>query len=147
MLIPRKKTPDLVVPKIDGSTFDLAEENTERGTLVCFYRGLHCPICANYLRELERLTPEFHQRGVSTIAISSDQQDRAKDMAEKIETKDSLEENRLWPDDYIPCVNLCRIALLLHIHVIIFECSCSSCKTKAEAYLEYSFQFLSLQCE
>ena len=84
MLIPRQKTPDLSVPMIDGATFDLSGEGSERGTVVCFYRGLHCPICAKYLTELERLTPEFAQRGVTTIAISSDGKDRAEQMAEKI---------------------------------------------------------------
>lgn len=87
MLIPRQKTPNLTVPMIDGSTFDLAKEGTERGVIVCFYRGLHCPICANYLKELEKLTPAFAERGVSTIAISSDQKDRAEEMAKKIEAK------------------------------------------------------------
>ncbi|MFT5867985.1 MAG: peroxiredoxin [Paracoccaceae bacterium] len=51
---------------------------------MCFYRGLHCPICATYLKELERLTPEFAKRGVKTVAVSSDRQDWAAPMAEKI---------------------------------------------------------------
>ena len=88
MLIPRKKTPDLKVPTVDGGTFDLASEGTERGTVVCFYRGLHCPICATYLKELEALTPEFAKRGVATVAVSSDEAERGKGMAEKIAAKE-----------------------------------------------------------
>lgn len=84
MLKPRQKTPDLSLPLLAGGNFDLANDGAERGTVVCFYRGLHCPICATYLKELERLTPEFAERGVKTIAISSDGEDRTKDMAEKI---------------------------------------------------------------
>ena len=87
MLIPRQKTPNLAVPMIDGGTFDLANENAERGVVICFYRGLHCPICATYLKELEKLTPAFNERGVSTIALSSDSRDRAEDMAKKIEAR------------------------------------------------------------
>lgn len=87
MLIPRQKTPNLSLPMIDGNTFDLSREGSDRGTVVCFYRGLHCPICATYLKELERLTPEFAKRGVTTIAVSSDDKDRATQMAEKIEAK------------------------------------------------------------
>lgn len=87
MLMPRQKTPDLSLPLLGGGTFDLSKESGERGTVVCFYRGLHCPICANYLKELERLTPEFAERGVKTVAISSDEQDRAQAMSEKIEAK------------------------------------------------------------
>ncbi|UUZ71900.1 AhpC/TSA family protein [Polaromonas sp. P1(28)-8] len=49
-----------------------------------FYRGLHCPICAKYLLELERLAPEFATRGVQVIAVSSDDEERGKQMADKV---------------------------------------------------------------
>ncbi|MEM7215638.1 MAG: peroxiredoxin-like family protein [Pseudomonadota bacterium] len=88
MLVPRKKTPDLSVPLVGGGQFDLSSESNERGTVVCFYRGLHCPICATYLTELEKQTAAFAERGVTTVAISSDKEDRAKDMAEKIGASD-----------------------------------------------------------
>ncbi len=87
MLVPRQKAPDLVLETLNHGRFDLAAERPERLTLVCFYRGLHCPICANYLKELERLTPAFAERGVATIAISSDGEPRARQMAEKIGAK------------------------------------------------------------
>ncbi|WP_346894682.1 peroxiredoxin-like family protein [uncultured Roseibium sp.] len=87
MLIPRQTVPELVVETVADGTFDLARDNPEFGTLVVFYRGLHCPICATYLKELERLTPEFEQRGVKTVAISSDTEDRARQMAEKVGAK------------------------------------------------------------
>lgn len=88
MLMPRQKVPALTVETVAHGTFDLATETAERGTVVCFYRGLHCPICATYLKELERLTPDFAKRGVATIGISSDPADRAAAMAEKIPAKD-----------------------------------------------------------
>ncbi|MGI9373975.1 MAG: peroxiredoxin-like family protein [Hyphomicrobiales bacterium] len=87
MLLPRQKTPNVTVETVSHGTFDLASESSERGTVVCFYRGLHCPICATYLKELDKRTPEFAERGVTTIAISSDEEDRAKGMAEGIESK------------------------------------------------------------
>jgi len=87
MLIPRQTTPDLTVKTLSSGIFDLAGQTSERGTVVCFYRGLHCPICANYLTELEKFTPEFAERGVDTIAVSTDGEDRAQAMAEKIEAK------------------------------------------------------------
>ncbi|SDU23448.1 peroxiredoxin-like family protein [Stappia sp. ES.058] len=83
-LIPRQPVPQLAVDTLAHETFDLAKENPAFGTLVVFYRGQHCPICATYLKELERLTPEFEARGVSTIAISSDPEDRARAMAEAV---------------------------------------------------------------
>ncbi|MEM9523193.1 MAG: peroxiredoxin-like family protein [Pseudomonadota bacterium] len=84
MLIPRQKTPELTLPLLNGGMFDLDHDGSERGTVICFYRGLHCPICATYLKELERLTPEFAKRGIKTVAISSDSRERAQSMAEKI---------------------------------------------------------------
>lgn len=103
MLIPRKKTPDLIVPTLDHGTFDLSSENSERGTVICFYRGLHCPICATYLTEFEKRVADFADRGVATIAISSDGTERARAMADKIGAKTlrfgydlSLEKAREW---------------------------------------------------
>ncbi|MEJ2654867.1 MAG: peroxiredoxin-like family protein [Acidihalobacter sp.] len=88
MLVPRQSSPALHVPTLGHGVFDLAAENPERFTLLCFYRGLHCPICATYLQELERLTPAFAERGVSTIAISSDDGERARAMADNIGAHD-----------------------------------------------------------
>ncbi len=84
MLMPRQKTPNLNLPTLDHGTFDLSQDASERGTIVCFYRGLHCPICANYLTELEKRVDDFAERGVKTIAISSDGQERTREMADKI---------------------------------------------------------------
>lgn len=41
-----------------------------------FRRGLHCPICAKDLLELDRLAREFASRGMQVVAISSDDADR-----------------------------------------------------------------------
>lgn len=87
MLIPREKAPELIVETLKHGVFNLAVEKPKRLTLISFYRGLHCPICANYLTDLERLTPEFARRGVETIAISSDDETRARQMEQKIGAK------------------------------------------------------------
>lgn len=87
MLIPRQKTPNLTLPLLDGTQFDLTTEGSDRGTVICFYRGLHCPICANYLKELEKRVADFAERGVTCVAVSSDGQERTQAMADKIEAK------------------------------------------------------------
>jgi peroxiredoxin len=84
MRVPRQKAPELIVETLDHGRFDLASERPAHMTFICFYRGLHCPICTNYLKELERQTPAFAERGVTTVAISSDGEARARQMAEKI---------------------------------------------------------------
>ncbi|WP_316859107.1 peroxiredoxin-like family protein [uncultured Cohaesibacter sp.] len=84
MLMPRQKTPDLSLPTVGGGQFALSDEKADLGTIICFYRGLHCPLCATYLKELERLTPDFAERGITTVAVSSDPEDRAAEMAKRI---------------------------------------------------------------
>lgn len=84
MLMPRRPVPPLSVATVSHGIFHLSEQSPERFTLLVFYRGLHCPICAKYLRELDTLAPEFAKRGVEMIALSSDDQDRAATMVEKI---------------------------------------------------------------
>jgi peroxiredoxin len=85
MLLPRTKTPDLDLPLVGGGRFKLSAETNTRGTLVVAYRGLHCPICAGYLKELDRLTPDFNERGVGTFAFSTDGAERAEEMAKKVD--------------------------------------------------------------
>jgi peroxiredoxin len=86
-LVPREKVPALSVPLVDAGTFTLGERKPESFDLLVFYRGLHCPLCAKYLLELERLAPEFAAKGVNIVAISSDDQERGQKMAEKIQAK------------------------------------------------------------
>lgn len=88
MLIPRQPVPALSVPTLTHGAFTLNDSAPERFTLVVFYRGLHCPICAKYLLELGRLLPEYARRGVDVIALSSDDAERAKAMADKLNAPD-----------------------------------------------------------
>lgn len=83
-LLPRQPVPALNVALTTGDRFVLGAAPGGRFDLIVFYRGLHCPLCAKYLLELERLAPEYAKRGVQVIAVSSDDETRAKAMAEKI---------------------------------------------------------------
>ncbi|MBU1236812.1 MAG: AhpC/TSA family protein [Gammaproteobacteria bacterium] len=83
-LLPRQPVPALDVPLLGGERFVLGANPAERFDMVIFYRGLHCPICAKYLMELERLAPEFEKRGVKIVAVSGDDEARAKAMADKV---------------------------------------------------------------
>lgn len=76
-LLPRQTVPALRLPLAGGGSFDLSAEQPTHFTLLVFYRGLHCPICKNQLRDLESKLSEFEKRGVGVVAISSDSQDRA----------------------------------------------------------------------
>ncbi|MGI9382714.1 MAG: peroxiredoxin-like family protein [Methyloligellaceae bacterium] len=76
-LFPRQPLPDLSVPTVRGGTWSLAESTAENFTMIVFYRGLHCPICSRYLGDLERKLDDFAKHGVTAVAVSSDDQERA----------------------------------------------------------------------
>lgn len=86
-LLPRHPVPALNVPLVGDGRFVLGAAPGEHFDMLVFYRGLHCPICAKYLLELERLSAEFATRGVQVVAISSDSEERGKLMAEKVSAK------------------------------------------------------------
>jgi peroxiredoxin len=75
------------VPLLDGQVFDLAVSPAPTFNMLVFYRGLHCPVCAKYLTELERLHDDFVQRGVLPLALSSDTAERARAMTEKVKAQ------------------------------------------------------------
>ncbi len=88
MLIPRQSVPSLEVPTLDHGAFSLVNDNPEHFSLVVFFRGLHCPLCVKYLKELGILLPQLKERGVDVIAISSDDEGRAREMAAKVNVPD-----------------------------------------------------------
>ena len=79
---PRKPVPGLEVPTLAGETWKLAERKPENFTMIVFYRGLHCPICSNYMRDLDRKLGDFEALGVEVIAISTDDRERTRQTKE-----------------------------------------------------------------
>ena len=41
------------------------------------FSGLHCPVCSNQLKDLQKNLSAFAERGVNVLAVSSDTQERA----------------------------------------------------------------------
>ena len=76
-LIPRQPVPDLAVPLVGGGTWRLSDQKPKNFTMAVVYRGLHCPICKGWLRDLNSKLASFEGHGVGSIAISSDPSDRA----------------------------------------------------------------------
>jgi len=76
-IVPRQPVPALFVDTLAASRWNLADQKPRHFTLVAFYRGLHCPLCKNWLAQLDQRFDEFGQRGVQAIAISCDGRDRA----------------------------------------------------------------------
>lgn len=76
--VPRQPAPPLIVPTLDHKGWSVATATPERFSLIVFYRGLHCPACKTYISELERMIDDFARRGVEAIAISTDDEQRAR---------------------------------------------------------------------
>lgn len=87
MLKPRKQVPSLEFSLVNGQTWSLSNQKPENFTMVVVYRGLHCPICHSYLRELDRNIEAFKSHGVNVAVVSTDPKDRA----EKAQTDWGLE--------------------------------------------------------
>lgn len=80
-----ERFPDIVVPQLGGGELHLGIPLGDHDwQMVVVYRGKHCPICKNYLAELERVAPEFAKAGVSVVAVSSDPEDRARSFTDEI---------------------------------------------------------------
>ena len=75
---PKHTAPNLEFPLLDGSEWNLQEQKPDSFTLVVFYRGLHCPLCKKYLKQLQELLPDFKERGVNVVAVSMDTEKRAR---------------------------------------------------------------------
>lgn len=76
VLKPRQPVPALTVETLQGQ-WSLSGQSPEHFTMLVFYRGLHCPLCSKYLKELDKLAAEFAEAGVSILALSSDAEERA----------------------------------------------------------------------
>ena len=87
-LVPGDVVPSLTVDTLSGDRWSLAKQTPRNFTMVVFYRGLHCPLCAEYLQQLETKLAKFHNIGIEVIAISGDTYERAATSVEKWNLKE-----------------------------------------------------------
>ncbi len=100
---PRTPAPELEVTAVGGESWKLSAQTPRTFTMVVFYRGLHCPLCKGYLRDLDRKMGDFGSRGVEVIAVSTDGRERAERAAAdwglqnlKVGYGQSLDSARQW---------------------------------------------------
>ena len=74
------EAPPLVVQTLDHGLWRLADQTPEHYTMVVFYRGLHCPVCEQYLTELDQKLSAFAQLGIQVIALSGDGIDKTQQL-------------------------------------------------------------------
>lgn len=82
-LRPRKPVPQLSLPTVGAHRLDLATVRPETFIMLVFYRGYHCPICKKQLTELENNLDRLAEFGVEPIAISMDDEERARKSKEE----------------------------------------------------------------
>lgn len=102
-LLPRKPVPALEFDTVGGGRWSLAAQAPRHFTMIVFYRGLHCPICHRYTRELNGMIGDYAQRGVSTVITSTDARERAEEAKQKWNLSDltvgygvSIDKAREW---------------------------------------------------
>ncbi|QZY29114.1 peroxiredoxin-like family protein [Nocardioides coralli] len=78
MITPQSPAPALDLPLVSGGRFRLSEQQPEAFTMIVFYRGLHCPVCRKQLSELDRRLDDLRDAGLEVVAVSGDDEDRAR---------------------------------------------------------------------
>ncbi|EGR3032790.1 AhpC/TSA family protein [Vibrio parahaemolyticus] len=79
------QAPTILVPSLSGGSVDLFSTSKEgRWKMVVVYRGKHCPICTDYLVQLNELASEFDAVGVDIVAVSADSLERAQEQIIKV---------------------------------------------------------------
>lgn len=76
-----EKSPALDLPTISGERFNLAERNPTNFTIAVFYRGKHCPVCKNHLKEIQEHYQQFLDAGMDVVAVSMDTKENAEQFA------------------------------------------------------------------
>jgi len=77
-LKPQQAAPDLSFPVLDGDACNVREQAIDQFLMVVVYRGLHCPVCKTYLRQLDRLVDEYAGSGIAVVSVSADSEERAR---------------------------------------------------------------------
>ena len=87
MLHPTRAVPPLSVETLDHGPYELGRDHGPNGTLLVFYRGLHCPLCIRQMTEIEAELDQFADLGVEVTMLSADGRERAQQTADKAGVK------------------------------------------------------------
>ena len=76
--------PEITLPLIGGGEATLGKaDDAQNWRLVFIYRGLHCPICHQYLKKLDSLKEDFLKAKAEIIVASGDPEEKAQTMVEE----------------------------------------------------------------
>ena len=76
-MIPGKKTPSLILNTLDNQEWSLEKNLNNNMTMIVFYRGLHCPICSDFLKLIESQLEDYKKANTNVIVVSMDSKEKA----------------------------------------------------------------------
>ena len=76
-MVPGEKTPSLVLNTLDNDIWSLEANLNKTKTMIVFFRGLHCPICSDFLKEIDNQLTDYKKSNTEVIAVSMDSKERA----------------------------------------------------------------------
>ena len=76
-IIPGKKAPSLNIETISGNTWSLDNHLNKSKCMIVFYRGLHCPVCSVFLKQIDSQLLEYKKSNTEVIAVSMDNKEKA----------------------------------------------------------------------
>ena len=78
MIKPGEKAPNLSFKTLNSNTWSLHDNLSNEMNIVIFYRGLHCPICKEYLVSIQNQLDDYSDANTSVTVISMDSEEKAK---------------------------------------------------------------------
>ncbi|MEM7792068.1 MAG: redoxin domain-containing protein [Verrucomicrobiota bacterium] len=76
--------PEITLPLVGGGEATLGQPSDPANwRLVFIYRGLHCPICHQYLKKLDGLKDQFLKTKAEIIVASGDPREKAEQMVQE----------------------------------------------------------------
>ena len=76
-LIPGEKTPSLTLETLSNNLWSLDDNINKTKSLIIFYRGLHCPVCSEFLKLLDTQLEDYKKSNTEVIVISMDNKEKA----------------------------------------------------------------------
>jgi peroxiredoxin len=87
-IYPDDIAPELSFQLLSGETFNISNRNPKYYTIVIFYRGAHCPLCMNHIKEIEEHYQSALDAGLEIVLVSMDSKEKAetstKDIAKTV---------------------------------------------------------------
>ena len=76
-MMPGEKTPSLILNTLENQEWSLEKNLNNNMTMIVFYRGLHCPICSDFLKLIVSQLEDYKKANTNVIAVSMDSKEKA----------------------------------------------------------------------